>query len=145
MFAGYGSPTAMTKTVSFFISLGILVGGSAFAQQSPSGLAKPGTAKVADAMVLPEPKDVKLGGLLGYYQYTGNKEALAGARKVGDLLCKTFGPGKKSIISAGTHVGMASTSVLEPVVLLYRATADKKYLDFANYIVSAWEEPNGPH
>src|SRR5204863_6202889 len=84
-------------------------------------------------------------GLLTYYRYTGNPAALEGARKVGDLLTRTFGPDRKSIISAGTHVGMAATSVLEPVVLLYRATGDSKYLDFARYIVSAWEEPNGPH
>jgi DUF1680 family protein len=84
-------------------------------------------------------------GLLTYYQYTGNRKALDACRKVGDLLINTFGPSKKSIISAGTHVGMASTSVLEPVVLLYRATADPRYLDFAKYIVSSWEEPNGPH
>jgi DUF1680 family protein len=223
------------------------------AQQSPAGLAKPGTQRVADAMTLPVPKNVKLGGLLGdrfnknesvrllnvdeeellagfrhrpgkqawigehvgkwlhaaslayantgdpalrtkldrvvrellitqesngylgtyvpekrwglfpdadwdvwvhkydllgllaYYQFTGNKEALAGASRVGDLLCNTFGPGKKSIISAGTHVGMAATSVLEPVVLLYRATGEPRYLDFAKYIVTAWDEPNGPH
>jgi uncharacterized protein len=83
-------------------------------------------------------------GLLTYYQYTGDKEALQGARRVGDLLLATFGPGKKSILSAGTHVGMASTSVLEPMVLLYRATGDKRYLEFAQYIVGSWEEPNGP-
>ena len=41
---------------------------------------------------------------------------------MGDLLIATF-PGKKSILAAGTHVGMAATSVLEPIVLLYRLTA----------------------
>ena len=83
-------------------------------------------------------------GLLTYYQYTGNKDALECCRKVGDLLVSTFGPGKKSIISAGTHVGMAATSVLEPTVLLYRTTGDEKYLDFAKYIVAAYDEPGGP-
>jgi DUF1680 family protein len=83
-------------------------------------------------------------GLLTYYQYTGDKNALSACRKVGDLLINTFGPGKKSIISAGTHMGMAATSVLEPMVLLYRATADPRYLDFAKYLVAAWDEPNGP-
>ncbi len=83
-------------------------------------------------------------GLLAYYQYTGNKEALAACRRVGDLLVNTFGPGRKSILSAGTHMGMAATSVLEPIVLLYRATGDNRYLDFAKYLVSAWDEPNGP-
>jgi DUF1680 family protein len=83
-------------------------------------------------------------GLLTYYQYTGDKSALSACRKVGDLLINTFGPGRKSILSAGTHVGMAATSVLEPMVLLYRATADPRYLDFAKYLVAAWDEPNGP-
>ena len=54
-----------------------------------------------------------------------------------DLLIATF-PGKKSILAAGTHVGMAATSVLEPVVLLYRFTGDKRYLEFAKYIVKSW-------
>ncbi len=84
-------------------------------------------------------------GLLAYYQFTGNKPALQSCRRMGDLLINTFGSGRKSIISAGTHVGMASTSVMEPIVLLYRATGDKRYLDFAKYIVASWEEPNGPH
>lgn len=83
-------------------------------------------------------------GLLAYHRYTGNEAALMGAKKIGDLLVRTFGPGKKSLISAGTHVGMASTSVLEPVVELYRLTGDTRYLDFAKYILQAWDEPNGP-
>ncbi len=83
-------------------------------------------------------------GLLTYHEYTGNEAALNSSRKIGDLLLNTFGPGKKSILSAGTHMGMAATSVLEPMVLLYRATGDEKYLDFAKYIVQSWDEPNGP-
>jgi DUF1680 family protein len=84
-------------------------------------------------------------GLLTYYQYTGNEPALQACRKIGDLLIKTFGPGRKSILSAGTHMGMAATSVLEPMVLLYRHTADERYLEFARYIVASWDETNGPH
>jgi uncharacterized protein len=83
-------------------------------------------------------------GLLTYYQYTGNELALTASRKMGDLLINTFGPGKKSILSAGTHMGMAATSVLEPIVLLYRFTADERYLEFAKYIVSSWDEAKGP-
>lgn len=83
-------------------------------------------------------------GLLTYHHYTGRADALAASRKIGDLLLKTFGPGKKSILAAGTHVGMASTSVLEPIVLLYRTTGDGRYLEFAKYLVRAWDEPNGP-
>ncbi|MEI8043311.1 MAG: beta-L-arabinofuranosidase domain-containing protein [Verrucomicrobiota bacterium] len=83
-------------------------------------------------------------GLLTYYQYTGNEAALEACRKAGDLLVRTFGPDRKSILSAGTHMGMAATSVLEPMVLLYRFTGDKRYLDFSRYIVQSWNEPGGP-
>ena len=82
-------------------------------------------------------------GLLTYYQYTGNEAALNACRKIGDLLIATF-PAKKSILAAGTHMGMAATSVLEPVVLLYRFTGDERYLEFARYIVKSWDEPKGP-
>ncbi len=83
-------------------------------------------------------------GLLAYYRFTRNEAALTACRKMGDLLIATFGAGKKSILTAGTHVGMASTSVLEPVVLLYRLTGEQKYLEFARYLVEAWGEPKGP-
>lgn len=83
-------------------------------------------------------------GLLTYYEYTGNQAALDCCRKMGDLLLATFGPGKKSILSAGTHVGMAATSVLEPMVLLYRHTGEKKYLEFSQYILKSWDEAGGP-
>jgi len=82
-------------------------------------------------------------GLLTYYQYTGNEAALNACRKMGDLLIATF-PAKKSILAAGTHMGMAATSVLEPMVLLYRCTGDKRHLDFCRYIIKSWDEPNGP-
>lgn len=82
-------------------------------------------------------------GLLTYYRYTGNEAAVHACRKIGDLLIATF-PAKKSILAAGTHVGMAATSVLEPVVLLYRLTAEPRYLEFARYLVKSWDEPQGP-
>ena len=62
-------------------------------------------------------------GLMTYYEYTGDPAALQACRKMADLLIATF-PAKKSIPAAGTHVGMAATSVLEPILLLYRATGD---------------------
>jgi DUF1680 family protein len=39
---------------------------------------------------------------------------------------------------------MAATSVLEPIVLLYRFTGESRYLNFARYIVKSWDEPGGP-
>jgi DUF1680 family protein len=85
-------------------------------------------------------------GLITYLRYTGNLEPLAACRRMGDLLCSTFGdaPGQRDLIAAGHHVGMAPTSVLEPMVLLYRLTGEPRYLDFCRYILRAWEHPNGP-
>ena len=82
-------------------------------------------------------------GLLTYHRYTGNKAALQASRKAADLLIATF-PSQRSILAAGTHEGMAATSVLEPIVLLYRITGDPRYLRFARYIVQSWDEPHGP-
>lgn len=83
-------------------------------------------------------------GLLAYYQATGNEAALEASRKIGDLLCETFGEGKRDIITSGHHVGMAPTSVLEPMVILYRLTGERRYLDFCYYLVDSWEQPHGP-
>jgi len=85
-------------------------------------------------------------GLLSYYSVTGYKPALDACVKMGDLLCRTFGenPGQRRIIDNSPHMGMASTSVLEPMTYLYRFTGDKKYLDFCNYIIKSYDMENGP-
>jgi DUF1680 family protein len=85
-------------------------------------------------------------GLLDYYSLSGFEPALNAAKKAADLLCKTFGynNGQLDIIKAGDHLGMAATSVLEPMVDLYKFTADKKYLDFCYYIIKSYDQDNGP-
>jgi DUF1680 family protein len=69
-------------------------------------------------------------GLITYMRYTGNMAPLPACQRMGNLLCNTFGdqPGKRDILKAGYHVGMAPTSVLEPMVLLYRLTSERRYL-----------------
>ena len=71
---------------------------------------------------------------------------LNACRRIGDLLLRTFGdaPGQRDINKAGEHVGMAPDSVLEAIVLLYRATDDPRYARFASYIVRHYDAPGGP-
>jgi hypothetical protein len=84
-------------------------------------------------------------GLVTYSTYTGNQAAIEAAKKIGDLLIKTFGrDATLDLNERGTHAGMASGSVLEPMLLLYRATNEEKYLDFARFIAERWEEEKGP-
>ena len=83
-------------------------------------------------------------GLLAYYDITEDPAALGAARRLGDHLLTEVGPGKTDIVKTGNYRGMASSSVLEPVVLLYRHTRDERYLDFAEYIVRQWASRRGP-
>ncbi len=83
-------------------------------------------------------------GLLAYYDLTGDKEALKASCKLADHLLTQVGPGKANIVKTGNYHGMPSSSILEPMVYLYRKTGDVRYLDFAKYIVAQWETPDGP-
>ena len=83
-------------------------------------------------------------GLLRYHDISGNKKALKAARNVADHVMTQLGPGKTNIIETGNYHGMASSSILEPFVLLYNKTHKNEYLEFAKYIVQQWETPDGP-
>ena len=83
-------------------------------------------------------------GLLNYYSVTGYQPALVTATKAANLVCNTFGEGKRDLMLAGDHVGLAPGSILEPMIDLYRYTGNQKYLDFARYILRAFEQPTGP-
>ncbi|MBR4768997.1 MAG: glycoside hydrolase family 127 protein [Lachnospiraceae bacterium] len=53
-----------------------------------------------------------------------------------DILCHVGKEdGKIPITSSGRWKGVNSSSILEPMVKLYRMTDEKRYLDFASYIV----------
>ena len=82
-------------------------------------------------------------GLLAYYDLTGDKKSLEGAVKLADHLLTQI-PAQESIVRAGYYRGMPPSSVLVPMVMLYNRTMDSRYLDFAKYIVSEWETPDGP-
>jgi uncharacterized protein len=83
-------------------------------------------------------------GLLAYYDLSGDKNTLKAASRLADHLLTQVGPGKVNIVKTGNYRGMPSSSILEPIVYLYRRTGDKRYLDFSKYIVEQWETSDGP-
>lgn len=83
-------------------------------------------------------------GLLAYFDISADQKALAAARKLADHLLTQVGTGLADIVKTGNYRGMPSSSILEPMVLLYRHTGESRYLDFAKYIVSQWETADGP-
>lgn len=83
-------------------------------------------------------------GLVAHFDQTGNKKSLQAATKMLDEIINISGPGKQKLTESGLAflTGLAPSSILEPVVLVYQRTGQAKYLDFAKYIVSLWSEPN---
>ena len=81
------------------------------------------------------------------------KDALDAAVRLADCLMRSFGDvegdsftasGEKlPLCRTGWYKGMPSCSVLEPIVLIYRATGAKRYLDFARYIVEQMDDDAG--
>ena len=91
-------------------------------------------------------------GLLHYYD--GTKDAarkakvLEACKRVCDYVIAEIGPGGRrgrELWQTGNWSGYASSSILEPVMWLYRRTQEKKYLDFATFIVKGMTEAeSGP-
>lgn len=85
-----------------------------------------------------------LWGLLESYRLLQDQQTLEAAQKFADQLMTQVGPGKVDIVKTGYFYGMPSTSILQPMVFLYNATGEQKYLDFATYIVEQWSQhPSG--
>lgn len=83
-------------------------------------------------------------GLISYYDLTKNKQSLEAAEKMANHLIGELKEKNMLIVKAGNHRGMASSSVLEPIVLLYNRTGNTQYLSFAKEIVKEWESDDGP-
>jgi len=83
-------------------------------------------------------------GLLAYYDVTGDKRSLTGASRLADNLISDLNKKDGIIVTKGNFRGMAASSVLEPICLLYKAANNQKYLDFAKEIVRQWETTEGP-
>jgi DUF1680 family protein len=84
-------------------------------------------------------------GLLAYYDVTHDERVLKAAMAEADYTYKqVVGPGGKNIATCGCWQGMAASSILEPITLLYRVTGEARYLEFAKGIVAQMEGEKGP-
>ena len=83
-------------------------------------------------------------GLLCYYQATQNQNALEAAKKAAELMYLLYVTENRSLRLASAHMGMAATSVLEPIATLYRLTGKKRYLEFCHVIIASWEDESDP-
>ncbi len=69
---------------------------------------------------------------IAYYRATGDMRLLEGGRKYADYLVTNFGPDKRPALTGHPELEMA-------LVELYRVTRDRKYLEFAGYLLSGVE------
>jgi len=79
-------------------------------------------------------------GLIHWYDATGDQAALDAACRICDYL-RAFFPAKLALRKSSEWNGLASGSVMEPVVWLYKRTGRQEYLDFAKYALSELQEP----
>lgn len=84
-------------------------------------------------------------GLFLYYDLTGDRSAIDCAARMVDHLMGQLQSGGMSLVESGCHRGMASCSILEPLVLLFGRTRDERYRRAAEFVVAEMcENPKGP-
>jgi DUF1680 family protein len=83
-------------------------------------------------------------GLIGWYDAGGDNHALEVARGIADGIIADAAAAKGTFFQNDMWNGMATSSVLEPLVLLYLRTGDSKYLDFCRWLLAEWQKPTGP-
>ena len=84
-----------------------------------------------------------LWGLIEAYELTGDTEILDATVRFADQLIDMLDRLGLKICDCGTFNGLPAGSILKPVLLLYKITEKKKYLDFALSIASDWEREDG--
>lgn len=81
-----------------------------------------------------------LWGLMELYEVCGDKSILDSAADHASQLIYELKENNTDILDTGTFCGLPSASVLKPMVILYKATGDSKYLDFCLYIADRLED-----
>jgi DUF1680 family protein len=82
-------------------------------------------------------------GLLEVNRFLPAEKYVRAARKIGDLCYELLVVRGKAITDMGSHVGLSATILFEPVVELFRATGEKRYLELANRILDQSEAKPG--
>lgn len=82
-------------------------------------------------------------GLLEAYELTEDKAILDATIKLANQLIDMLNRLDLSISDCGTFNGLPAGSIMKPMLILYRFTSDKRYLDFALSIANDWERPDG--
>ncbi|MDD2797143.1 MAG: glycoside hydrolase family 127 protein [Bacteroidales bacterium] len=81
-----------------------------------------------------------LWGLVEAYSLLKDPVILKSAERFANHLIQAVGPNAEDIIQTGNFYGMPSCSILYPMVQLYNATGNRKYLDYSEYIVTQWSK-----
>ncbi len=81
-----------------------------------------------------------LWAFLEAYDVTGDEMMLETAVRSASQLIDMLHDMGARICETGMFYGQPSGSILKPILILYRITGDKKYLDFALEIASQWED-----
>lgn len=84
-----------------------------------------------------------LWGLLEVYMLTEDEKILEAAKKHADCLTDELKKLNTHLCFVGVMSGLAAFSILKPMLILYRITEDKKYLDFCLAETDMWDKPDG--
>lgn len=84
-----------------------------------------------------------LWGLLEAYQLTEDQGILKACIKFSNQLIDMLHDMGIKTAQCGTFNGLPAGSIMKPMLILYRITANEKYLDFALEIANDWERTDG--
>lgn len=85
-----------------------------------------------------------LSALLSWHQSSHDERALRAARRLADYTMDELNRHKTSVVQTGLFQGLPSSTIIAPLVDLYRHTREDRYLEFAQSIVVDWNQFDGP-